>query len=90
MKKLITITMLIASTTVYSFSVSYSNKDSKSYKMDVKLNGTTRPIEFKSGTNGTASVSMSASNVEIKSSCGWTKVDDGDKVFIKGGCLKVD
>lgn len=90
MKTIILSALLFAATIASAFSVPYSNKDSKTYKWEVKLNGTTRTIEFKSGTSGTASIGMSASKVEIKTECGWVKVEDGDKVIIKDGCLKID
>ncbi len=73
-----------------AFSVRYYNKDSKTYKWEVKINGNTRTIEFRSSTTGTASVSLSGDEIEIKTECGWVTVEDGDKVIIKDGCITIE
>lgn len=73
-----------------AFSVRYYNKDSKTYKWEVKINGNIRSIEFRSSTTGTASVSLSGDKIEIKTDCGWVTVQDGDKVVIKDGCITIE
>ncbi|TNE54025.1 MAG: hypothetical protein EP338_09035 [Bacteroidetes bacterium] len=73
-----------------AFSVKYYNKDSKNHKMEVKINGSTRSIEFRSSTSGTASVGINASKIEVKTACGWVTLKDGDKIVIKDGCIKVE
>jgi hypothetical protein len=73
-----------------AFSVRYYNKDSKTYKWEVKINGNIRTIEFRSSTTGTASVSLNGDKIEIKTECGWVEVQDGDKVIIKDGCITIE
>lgn len=73
-----------------AFTIRYYNNDSKSYKMEVRSNGSTQTIEFSSSTTSSASVQTSASEVEIKTECGWVKVKDGAKITIKNGCIKIE
>ena len=73
-----------------AFTIKYYNKDSKNHTMEVKSNGSTQKVEFRSSTSGSTSIQTSASVVEIKTSCGWIKVKDGAKVTIKDGCITVE
>jgi len=73
-----------------AFTIKYYNKDSKNHTMEVKSNGSTQKVEFRSSTSGATSIQTSASEVEIKTSCGWVKVKDGAKVTIKDGCITVE
>lgn len=73
--------------TALAFSVPYYNKDSKAYKMEVKVNGSTTTISFNGSTSGTTSVQTSSDVIEVKTDCGWVKVKNGQKVTIKDGCI---
>lgn len=73
-----------------AFTIKYYNKDSKNYTMEVKSNGSTQKVEFRSSTSGSTSIQTSASEVEIKTSCGWVKVKNGAKVIIKDGCITIE
>ncbi len=73
-----------------AFTIRYSNNDSQNYTMEVRSNGSTQKIDFSSSTTGSSSVQTSASEVEIKTSCGWVKVKDGAKISIKNGCIKIE
>lgn len=73
-----------------AYSIRYYNKDSKTHKMEVRTNGSTKTVEFKGSTTSTASIQTSADVVEIKTSCGWVKVKNGAKITIKDGCIKID
>lgn len=90
LKALFTAAFLLVTTIMSAFTISYYNKDSKSYTMEVKSNGSTQKVEFNSSTSGSASIQTSASEVEIKTSCGWVKVKNGAKITIKDGCIKVE
>lgn len=72
-----------------AYSVPYYNKDSKTYTFEVKINGSTREIEFRGSTTGTAHCPPTADIAEIKTSCGWVKVKNGQKVIIKDGCITI-
>jgi hypothetical protein len=73
-----------------AFTIRYYNNDSKNYKLEVRSNGSTQVIEFTSSTTGSASVQTSASEVEIKTECGWVKVKNDAKITIKNGCIKIE
>ncbi len=87
---IITIALVAVTTFANAFSVRYYNKDSKTYKWDIKINGSTRTIEFRSSTTSTASASMSTDEIEIKTDCGWIKVKDDANITIKDGCIKIN
>ncbi|MNE50931.1 hypothetical protein D3C87_23290 [compost metagenome] len=73
-----------------AFTIRYYNQDSKNYTMEVRSNGSTQKVEFTSSTTGSSSIQTSASEVEIKTECGWVKVKDGAKISIKNGCIKIE
>ena len=73
-----------------AFTIRYANNDSQNYTMEVRSNGSTQKIDFTSSTTGSSSVQTSASEVEIKTPCGWVKVKDGAKISIKNGCIKIE
>jgi hypothetical protein len=75
---------------VSAFTIRYYNNDSKNYKMEVRSNGSTQAIEFTSSTTRSTSVQTSASEVEIKTECGWVKVKNDAKITIKNGCIKIE
>lgn len=76
--------------TALAFTVPYYNKDSKSYKMEVKANGSTSTISFSASTSSSASVQTSADVIEVKTDCGWVKVKNGQKIVIKNGCITIE
>lgn len=73
-----------------AFTIRYYNKDSKNYEMEVRSNGSTQKVEFNSSTSGSTSIQTSASEVEIKTACGWVKVKDSAKIVIKDGCITIE
>lgn len=73
-----------------AYTIKYYNKDSKKYTMEVRSNGSTQKVEFNGSTSGSTSIQTSASEVEIKTECGWVKVKDGAKITIKNGCITID
>ncbi|MEC4051020.1 hypothetical protein OX284_016410 [Flavobacterium sp. SUN046] len=81
---------LLVASIANAFTIRYSNNDSQNYTMEVRSNGSTQKIDFSSSTTGSSSVQTSASEVEIKTSCGWVKVKDGAKISIKNGCIKIE
>lgn len=85
-----TLAFLFVANIASAFTIKYYNGDSKKHVMEVRSNGSTQKIEFSSSTTSSASVQTSASEVEIKTECGWVKVKDGAKISIKNGCIKID
>ncbi|AEA45523.1 hypothetical protein Fluta_3554 [Fluviicola taffensis DSM 16823] len=84
------VAFLLVANIASAFTIRYYNKDSKSYTMEVRSNGSTQKIEFSSSTTSSASVQTSAGEVEIKTSCGWVKVKDSSKIVIKDGCITIE
>ena len=82
--------MFLTVSVACAYSIRYYNKDSKSYEMEVKVNGSTKKIEFKGSTTSTASVQTTSDKVEIKTNCGWVEVKDKSKITIKDGCITID
>ena len=89
-KLLLSIAFLLVVNLASAFTIKYYNKDSKNHTMEVRSNGSTQKVEFTSSTSGSTSIQTSASEVEIKTSCGWVKVKDGAKISIKDGCIKIE
>lgn len=90
LKLFLSLAFLLIVQVASAFTVRYYNQDSKSYSMEVRSNGSTQKIEFNSSTTSSTSVQTSASEVEIKTECGWVKVKDGAKITIKNGCIKIE
>ena len=84
------VAFLLVANVASAFTIRYANNDSQNYTMEVRSNGSTQKIDFTSSTTGSSSVQTSASEVEIKTSCGWVKVKDGAKISIKNGCIKIE
>jgi hypothetical protein len=89
-KLLLSVAFLLVVNLASAFTIKYYNKDSKNHTMEVRSNGSTQKVEFTSSTSGSTSIQTSASEVEIKTSCGWVKVKDGAKISIKDGCIKIE
>jgi phosphoribosylformylglycinamidine (FGAM) synthase-like amidotransferase family enzyme len=81
---------LLVANLASAFTIRYYNNDSKNHTMEVRSNGSTQKIEFTSSTTGSTSVQTSASEIEIRTECGWVKVKDGAKISIKNGCIKIE
>ena len=90
LKSILSAALLFCSTIASAFTIDYYNKDSQKHTMEVKSNGSTQKVEFSASTTGATSIQTSASEVEIKTSCGWVKVKNGAKVTIKDGCITVN
>lgn len=86
----LSLVFMALSTVASAFTIRYYNNDSQKYTMEVRSNGSTQKIEFSASTTSSTSVQTSASEVEIKTNCGWVKVKDGAKVSIKNGCITIE
>jgi hypothetical protein len=89
-KILLSVAFLLVANLASAWTVRYYNNDSKKHTMEVRSNGTTQKIEFGASTTSSTSVQTSASEIEIKTECGWVKVKDGAKISIKNGCIKIE
>jgi len=71
--------------------IRYQNKDSETYKFDVKIAGSSKTVEFESSK--TASVTIQGGDDEciiFTDDCGEIKVESGDTIIIKDGCITID
>lgn len=89
LKAIFFIALFLLSTVAEAFSVKYYNRDSKTYTWEIKVNGNVREITFNASTSGTANSPSSGDECEIKCECGWVKIEKGQKIEIKDGCIKV-
>ncbi|WP_298119026.1 hypothetical protein [Flavobacterium sp.] len=89
-KIILSVAFLLVANLASAWTVRYYNNDSKKHVMEVRSNGTTQQIEFGASTTSSTSVQTSASEIEIKTECGWVKVKDGAKISIKNGCIKIE
>lgn len=80
------LTITFAKASVY---IRYYNKDSKTYKFEVKIGGSTRTVEFGSSRTASTTIQGGGSDCEIKTECGWVKIDNNSKIEIKDGCITV-
>ena len=83
------IIMLLISTQASALYIKYSNKDSKTHKMTVKMDGSTKTVEFRASTTGAATIQGSGKKCIIETACGKIEVNDNDKIEIKDGCIKI-
>lgn len=86
----LTTAFLLIANIAAAFTIRYYNKDSEKHTMEVRSNGSTQKIEFSASTTGSTSVQTSASEVEIKTACGWVKVKNDAKISIKNGCITIE
>lgn len=91
MKKVLSllIVMFIITFQASALYIKYMNKDSKTHKMTVKMDGSTKTVEFRSNTTGAATIQGSGKKCIIETACGKIEVNDNDKIEIKDGCIKI-
>lgn len=79
--------VLSANASVY---LRYYNKDSKTYKFEVKIAGSTKTVEFGSSRTSSVTIQGGSEKAEIKTECGWITVSDDDRIEIKDGCISIN
>ncbi len=82
--------LLLATFSIHaSVYLRYYNKDSKTYKFEVKIAGSTKTVEFGSSKTSSVTIQGGSEKAEIKTECGWVTVNDDDKIEIKDGCITI-
>ncbi len=93
MKKKLAILLALCLFTVGTVNASayirYYNKDSETWKFEVKIAGSTKTVEFGSSRTASVTIQGGSEDCEIKTECGWVKVTDDSKIEIKAGCITV-
>ena len=92
MKKvvLLCVVVFIAMQTAMAYvTVSYYNKDSKTYKWKVTIDGSVKEIVFDGSKTSAVTVQGSGKVCVIETNCGKVELKDGAKIEIKDGCIKI-
>lgn len=69
--------------------IRYYNKDSVDHKFSVKMNGSTKSVEFGKSRTATTTIQGSDKSAKIMTKCGEVTVEDGARIEIKDGCIKI-
>jgi hypothetical protein len=91
MKKIVISTALVLTFGINTFAsvyIKYYNKDSETHTMSVKMNGSTKTVEFRGSTSGATTIGGSGTTAIIETKCGNVEISDGAKIEIKDGCIK--
>ncbi len=91
MKKITITAVLVLTFGINAFAsvyIKYYNKDSQTHKMTVKMNGSTKTVEFRGSTTGATSIQGSGTSAVIQTKCGEVTITDNSKIEIKDGCIK--
>ena len=80
----------ISTNDAFAISLKYYNKDSKSYEFKVKSCGRTSKVKFDRSKSSMVTIQTGCSDAIIFDECGEVKVEKGDKITIKNGCIKID
>lgn len=81
--------VLTAQSVHAAVTIRYYNKDSQTHKMDVKIAGSSRTVEFGSSRTSSVTIQGGSSKADIKTSCGTVTVEGGDNIEISNGCISV-
>ena len=74
----------------FAISLRYYNKDSKSYEFKVKSCGRTTKVKFDKSKTTTVTIQSGCSDAIIFDKCKEIKVENGDKITIKNGCITIN
>jgi hypothetical protein len=85
---LIFITLIYSSTVFAAVTLNYYNKDSKSYKWKVNMDGSSKEVSFDASKTSATTIQGSGKKAVIETDCGKVEVEDGMKIEIKDGCIK--
>lgn len=91
MKKITITAVLILTFGINAFAsvyIKYYNKDSTTHTMTVKMNGSTKTVEFRGSTSGATSIQGSGDTAVIVTKCGEVTIKNDSKIEIKDGCIK--
>lgn len=81
--------LVLCANAVAAVSIRYYNKDSVDHKFSVKMNGSTKSVEFGKSRTATTTIQGSDTSAKIMTKCGEVTVNDGAKIEIKDGCIKI-
>ncbi len=85
----LTVAAILSANTFAAVTIRYYNKDSVDHKFSVKMNGSTKSVEFGKSKTATTTIQGSDKSAKIMTKCGEVTVADGAKIEIKDGCIKI-
>ncbi|MBC7863087.1 MAG: hypothetical protein IAF38_08940 [Bacteroidia bacterium] len=82
--------MLMGMSSAFSaITIRYYNKDSKSYTMKVKMDGSEKEVTFDSSKTASVTIQGGGKTCKIVTKCGTIEVKDGANIEIKDGCITI-
>jgi len=91
MKKIILFAALVATfggNALASVYIKYYNKDSQKHVFNVKMDGSTKSVEFSGSTTSATTIQGSGTKAVVQTKCGDVEISDNSKIEIKDGCIK--
>lgn len=80
---------ILASSAFSAVYITYDNRDSKGHIMKVRIDGAYKDVRFEIGASGHVTIQGGNRACFILTSCGEVEVNEGDKIVITDGCIKV-
>lgn len=84
-----TVALFLCANTFAAVTIRYYNKDSVDHRFSVKMNGSTKSVEFGKSKTATTTIQGSDKSAKIMTKCGEIEVKDGARIEIKDGCIKI-
>lgn len=69
--------------------IQYYNKDSQKWTFKVRMDGSTKQVEFNGSTSGAATIGGSGTKAIVETRCGDVELHNETKIEIKDGCIKI-
>lgn len=91
MKKIILAACLLSIFGINAFAsvyIKYYNKDSQKHVFTVKMDGSTKQVEFSGSTTSATTIQGSGTKAVVQTKCGDVEITDNSKIEIKDGCIK--
>ena len=82
--------VFLVSTLHAAVTIRFENKDSKTHKMEVKISGSKKTVEFAGSRTASVTIQGGSTECVISTDCGDVTVKDGDRITIKDGCIEVE
>lgn len=92
MKKIIPLLIIcvcVSTQLLAAVTISYYNKDSKTYKWKVTMDGNSKEVIFDGSKTSAVTVQGTGKVCVIETACGKVEISDGMKIEIKDGCIKI-
>ena len=82
--------LFTASVAISAVTIRYYNKDSKTHRFKVTMDGSSKEVIFDASKTSSVTIQGGGRTCIIESDCGKVEVKDGANVEIKDGCIHVN